>query len=912
MRPQHRDEFEIAIICSLSCEAEAIEASLDEVYDRFGEIYDKEPEDCNLYVNGRIGKHNVVLCQAPEARKCSSASVASSLVFSYTGVQLALVVGVCGGVPSPSCSERDIFLGDIVIADSVIEFDLGEQCSWGFQRTTDVKYVLGRPNRAIRTLLNALLTDGNRKLMEEESAGFLEELQSRGCPKWQYPGASKDILFPSAYRHHHRRRSDLLDWVCINGVFEDTVCEDAPEGECCILGCDEEQVHRRRSGEKTVKPALHIGMVASGHAVMRSGEHRDRIAEAEEVIAFETIGGGVWDTLPCVIINGVSHYADGHNNGVWQNYAAAIAASGAKAFLQYWAPSAKAKSRQARSVHSSVPVLQTVFTGREIEMNEIEEELEDPRQGRKGVVLRGLCGYGKTQLAVNYISVRRKLYDSILWIDCSSWDSIRDSFFQIWSNIQGCMDDEQSPIERVLEWLEQVTNPAWIMVFDGAKTADTSTAKNIDIRKYFPSCNHGHVLLTTLSPYLHARLGYPGIHVQGVDDDAGAHILLRCAGVEEPDSPAVETAKAISRKVGGVPLALEQAGSFLRCGLYSLHEFNRRFQEEFAKSTFKTPVYHCIGAYEKGHTLWAALEKLYDTAGQRSADSIKLLDLAVFLGPGLIPSSLILYAPGDHNKFSVLFNSLSALELADPSWLSIINWLNSLRSRVTDFANALRTLEDSGLVSFNRKRSDSVIDSFEIVNMVRSFVRLKLSCYDLRDNAAVAFLLNGQSCAGVDAQSLLEIPQEQLGRLSTVLDDFMSLVPPEMIQPPDGKYFRLCGSVASVYARVSRLNEDYETSKRLWVLALQYVTLSQRAGSPGSGANLEEINAAADTLMGVDESSLQGAWKQACESVALSMVARARKEDLRSRALRHDLVTAPMSSTGDNRGSSEGLQADAI
>ncbi|GFF29222.1 Pfs and NB-ARC domain protein [Aspergillus lentulus] len=841
MRPRHREEFEIAIICSLPCEVEAIDALLDEVYDRFGEIYDKEPEDRN----------------APEAEKCSSASVASSLMFSYTGVQLALVVGTCGGVPSPSCSERDIFLGDIVIADSVIEFDVGVQCPWGFQRETSIKAALGRPNRAIRTLLNALSIDGNCKLMEKESAGFLEELQSRGASKWQYPGASKDILFASAYRHRHRRRSDL-EYVRIGAGFEDTLCKDAPEEECCISGCDEQQVHRRRSSEKSVKPALHIGTIASGDTVMESGEHRDRIAEMEEVIAFETIGAGVWDTLPCVIINGVSDYADGHKNEVWRNYAAAVAASAAKAFLQYWAPSAKAKSRQAESVHSRVPLLQTVFIGREIE------------------------------------------------------DTIHDSFSEIWRKIQGCIDGEQSPIERVLEWLEQETNTAWIMVFDGVEIADVSPAMDIDIRKYFPSCNHGHVLLTTLSPYLHTRLGYPGMHVRGVDEDAGAQILLRCAGVEEPDSPPVETAKAISRKVGGVPLALEQAGSFLRCGLYSLQEFNRRFQEQFAKLTFKTPLYNCIGVYEKRHALWTAFEKLYDAAGQRSPDSIKLLHLAVFLGPGLIPASLIMYPPDDHNKFSVLFNSLSALELPDTSWLSIINWLNSLRTQEADFANALRTLEDSGLVSFNRKRSDCMIETFEIDDMVRSLVRLKLSCHDLRDYAAVGFLLNGRSCAGTDAQSQLEIPQEHLGHLGTVLVDFMSLVPQEMIQHPDGKYFSLCGFVAPVYARVCRLKGDYETSKSLWVMALQYNILSQRAGSPTSGVKLEDIDAAADILVGVDESSIEGAWKQACESATLSRVLSASKGDSRSKELRHDFVTGPMSSSGDYRGSFEGFTGDGI
>lgn len=199
------------------------------------------------------------------------------------------------------------------------------------------------------------------------------------------------------------------------------------------------------------------------------------------------------------------------------------------------------ESRQAQGVHSRIPVLQTDIIGREIEVNEMKKELGDPRQERKGIVLWGLCGYGKTQLAVHYVSVRRTLYESILWIDCSSWDTLHDSFSQIWRKIQGCVHDEQSPIESVLEWLEQETNRAWIMVLDGVETTYTLTSINIDIRKYFPSCNHGHVLLTALSPCLHARLGYPGIQVRGVDEDAGAQILLRCAGVEEPDSPGKPT-----------------------------------------------------------------------------------------------------------------------------------------------------------------------------------------------------------------------------------------------------------------------------------------------------------------------------------------------------------------------------------
>ncbi|KAK6513278.1 hypothetical protein TWF506_009437 [Arthrobotrys conoides] len=45
---------------------------------------------------------------------------------------------------------------------------------------------------------------------------------------------------------------------------------------------------------------------------------------------------GVWDYLPCILIKGVSDYADSHKNGRWQEYAAIAAAACAKAILEQW------------------------------------------------------------------------------------------------------------------------------------------------------------------------------------------------------------------------------------------------------------------------------------------------------------------------------------------------------------------------------------------------------------------------------------------------------------------------------------------------------------------------------------------------------------------------------------------------
>ncbi|GKZ93194.1 hypothetical protein CBS147343_3025 [Aspergillus niger] len=78
MRPNSRYQFAIATICALALEAEAVEAAFDETYDRLCRYYGKQQGDSNC-----------------------AASVASSLRIFYTSIELALVVGECGGAPKP-------------------------------------------------------------------------------------------------------------------------------------------------------------------------------------------------------------------------------------------------------------------------------------------------------------------------------------------------------------------------------------------------------------------------------------------------------------------------------------------------------------------------------------------------------------------------------------------------------------------------------------------------------------------------------------------------------------------------------------------------------------------------------------------------------------------------------------------
>jgi nucleoside phosphorylase len=342
--PRDRDDFEILIICSLPLEADAVEALFDKRWDANGDIYSKALGDQNAYSTGMIGRHNIVLAHMPDIGKVTAASVAANCRSSFGGIKLALVVGVCGGVPSNEDRE-EILLGDVIISDGIIQYDRGRQYPDKFVRKDTLMDNLGRPNMEIRALLSKLKGRYGRKILQEKMCEHLSTLSKKLATT--FPGVAEDKLFESNYRHKHQIPSSCATCNACKQQ-NDPVCDAAIKSTCEQLHCDEEKLvprHRlfqiqadavsdQRSSIR--RPVVHFGLIASGDTVMKSGEHRDQISTQEKAIAFEMEGAGVWDHFPCLIIKGVSDYADNHKSMKWQNYAAGTAAACMKAFLENW------------------------------------------------------------------------------------------------------------------------------------------------------------------------------------------------------------------------------------------------------------------------------------------------------------------------------------------------------------------------------------------------------------------------------------------------------------------------------------------------------------------------------------------------------------------------------------------------
>ncbi|KAE8344488.1 nucleoside phosphorylase domain-containing protein [Aspergillus arachidicola] len=109
------------------------------------------------------------------------------------------------------------------------------------------------------------------------------------CRTATYPGAQLDRLFRPTYKH----------------VTSDQTCID----------CSETETLKRGPGNREAGPHVYYGTIASGNMVIKDAGARDLLVQKHGVLCFEMEAAGLMNTnFPCLVIRGVSDYADSHKN----------------------------------------------------------------------------------------------------------------------------------------------------------------------------------------------------------------------------------------------------------------------------------------------------------------------------------------------------------------------------------------------------------------------------------------------------------------------------------------------------------------------------------------------------------------------------------------------------------------------
>ena len=181
------------------------------------------------------------------------------------------------------------------------------------------------------------------------------------------------------------------------------------------------------------------------------------------------------------------------------------------------------------------------FIERPAEMAELERVLLPERQcyRQKILVLHGLGGIGKTQLAVEFASQHRRKFSAIFWLDGGSRGNLLQSIASCASRIPEGQISQSSRIysassdgdinivvQEVIRWLAQEDNTTWLLIFDNVDrdySGHNPDPDAYDVMHYFPGADHGSVLITTRL----AKLGQLGGSQQlgKVDQDQARAIL---------------------------------------------------------------------------------------------------------------------------------------------------------------------------------------------------------------------------------------------------------------------------------------------------------------------------------------------------------------------------------------------------
>lgn len=149
------------------------------------------------------------------------------------------------------------------------------------------------------------------------------------------------------------------------------------------------------------------------------------------------------------------------------------------------------------------------FIDRAEDMEALERVLlpRAPPNRKQVLILHGMGGIVKTQLAVEFARKHQTSYSSVFFIDADSKDSLLRSFLAIYRSIAagGLSKEEESAnsltqledvAKKVLDWFDSEGNDRWLLIFDNVDRAP-GDIDGFDIQAYFPSRDLDSVLVTT-------------------------------------------------------------------------------------------------------------------------------------------------------------------------------------------------------------------------------------------------------------------------------------------------------------------------------------------------------------------------------------------------------------------------------
>ncbi|KAI4858323.1 purine and uridine phosphorylase [Aureobasidium sp. EXF-8846] len=579
--------IQIGWISALPIEALLAEIMLDELIEQAIPL---PPNDNNIYTYGRINiagtnaSHVVAIAQLPLSTtgKASAATVANNMRRTFPNLKFGIMVGIAGGVWT---EEVDVRLGDIVVGvpddggPGIIQYDHGKAIQ---ESEFILKGILNKAPDLLRTAAGLLKRKHMRRPGQYVSTMENEEVKQHA------PRPNEDNLFSATYVHQ--------------------------QGKTC-KGCNTAHL-RERSYRTDLIPKVHHGAIASGDQVVKDAIFAERIQRTHNIMCFEMEAAGL-DAFPCLVVRGISDYADTHKNDDWHAYAAGTAAAYAKELL------------------SVVPLTAVA----ELSSTVITPQKKD----RPVFVLQGIGGAGKSETAIKFAAENQDRHNSfwgIFWIDADDRQKIEQGFADIARMQIPPLKDTTS--RNVIRWLA-TTKETWLLILDNCDDPA------IDFARYMPS-RGGSVIITTRLTECRIHGTWKNIDELGRED--AKQLLLKASGLEGGDQKSlIPVAESVVSILGQHALALVHAGAYIRRGHCTLSEYVQFFRDERSRLMKFKPEQQASRHGSVYTTFEVTAKTLASSDKHDSHLALRLLDILAFLDREAVEEEVFISAFSECHKF---------------------------------------------------------------------------------------------------------------------------------------------------------------------------------------------------------------------------------------------------------------------
>lgn len=308
---------------------------------------------------------------------------------------------------------------------------------------------------------------------------------------------------------------------------------------------------------------------------------------------------------------------------------------------------------------STLPSHNDYFTGREAYLAQISQYFEAGES--LPVCISGLGGMGKTQLALAYAyrHYNSKKYRAALWVNAAEEATIEASYRSIAEELDLPEQNEQKirhVVGAVRRWLGEHTG--WLLVMDNAD--DLYLA-----RAYFPAIVQGHILLTTRSEIIDIRA--QKVELEHMEPDEALFFLLLCshkahskADLDDIDESTRAFGRQLVELVGRLPLALDQAGAFIRETSCSVEGYVALYEEiRYSLLERRGGRGSVHGDHPESVAVTFAL--CFKKAEQQHSMAAEILYFSAFLRPDAIPDELFLREPASAHDRQQFEEGMAAL-----------------------------------------------------------------------------------------------------------------------------------------------------------------------------------------------------------------------------------------------------------